>query len=104
MNNQWPEKQCFAQWWNEEGSAIRQIDGQDHEEHGMRIAEIAWCQALQQKRSSAIYELALRRACGALVAHSVHESPCEIADDDRVSMCVQEFIEWAESEIPRREQ
>jgi hypothetical protein len=32
----------FRAWWYDCGSALRPLPGADHEEHGRRIAEIAW--------------------------------------------------------------
>jgi len=32
----------FQHWWNEEGSAMRHLEGHDHEEHANRISRIAW--------------------------------------------------------------
>jgi hypothetical protein len=32
----------FEDWWHNIGSAIRPLPGQDHEEHGRRIAQITW--------------------------------------------------------------
>jgi hypothetical protein len=32
----------FEDWWYNYGSAILPLPGQDHEEHGRRIAQITW--------------------------------------------------------------
>jgi hypothetical protein len=32
----------YELWWYNEGSAIRPIDGHDHEEHAERVCKIAW--------------------------------------------------------------
>jgi hypothetical protein len=32
----------FQRWWFNEGSGMRPLNGEDHEEHAHRISQIAW--------------------------------------------------------------
>lgn len=98
-SDQWPERQEFARWWRETGSGIAPEPGEDHAEYMARLAEIAWCAATMQSRASDVYQTALRKACGHIVACGVHDVSCDIAADGRVGQCAQKFVEWAESEI-----
>lgn len=38
----------FVKWWNEMGSGMRPYDGEDMEEHSMRVASFAWDAALKK--------------------------------------------------------
>jgi hypothetical protein len=93
-----PERDVFSKWWREIGSGITPLDGHTMSDHAHRVAEIAWANATGQNRAVEIYRGALEKACGHMVACNVHEVPCEVATDDRVAQCVQEFVEWAEAE------
>lgn len=95
----WPERQAFWKWWHECGSGITPIDGHDTADHAERLAEIAWANAANQNRAADVYRKALEKACGHIVACGVHDVACEAATGDRVGQCVQEFVEWAESEL-----
>jgi hypothetical protein len=82
--DQWPEKQEFTRWWRDYGSGINIQTGDDIATHTAKVAETAWCAAMEQKRATAVYELALRKAC-----------------EGQAAQTMQEYIEWAESEIPK---
>ncbi len=36
------EEKAFEIWWNQEGSAMRPREGDDHEAHAYRMTRIAW--------------------------------------------------------------
>lgn len=95
----WPERQAFHRWWRESGSGILPIEGHDISDHAERVAEIAWANAVAQNRAAEVYRKALERACGHIVACGVRDVSCEVANCGEVGQCVQEFIEWSESEL-----
>lgn len=37
----------FADWWNEIGSGITPVDGDDYEEHARKVAEVSWFAAVE---------------------------------------------------------
>jgi hypothetical protein len=41
----------FEEWWRNYGSGIRPLPGQDHEEHGRRLAGLAWESATLKERN-----------------------------------------------------
>lgn len=100
----WVERNEFWVWWHDSGSKITFVDGEDHLGQIRRIAEYAWCAAMYQKRSAIVYERALRLACKEMVKKGVAELPDTekpVDDDTKAAFLAQEYVEWADSEIPK---